>query len=67
MSWTQGVQLRGDMAESWVARLDSYTDVGKVASLVWDLTEPELLHAMYEDEKGYVVKTITFKVRRTHS
>lgn len=64
MSWTQGVQLREDINETWVTRLDSYTDVGRVASIVWDLTEPELLHAMYEDDKGYLINQITFKIKR---
>jgi hypothetical protein len=64
MSWTQGVQLREDINETWVTRLDSYTDVGRVASIVWDLTEPELLHVMYEDDKGYLINQITFKIKR---
>lgn len=62
MSWTQGVQLRADLPSHFVKWADSQSELGKLECIVWDDTEPNVVHLDFYNE-GKIVEAKTFKLQ----
>lgn len=63
MSWTQGIQVRENLPESFVIWADNQSS-GILECVVWDAYKPGVFHIDYYDEtRSTFIESKTFKLK----